>query len=97
MIRRSLILAAVLLLLGGAFARAAETSLDADMMRAALRTAAPEEDGFITYVLELVAEGRLPASLVHSTFLWATKKPRHRFQYFRRGLIVRAADLGYRI
>ncbi len=72
----------------------AQAQLDAETMRAALRTATPEEDGFIDYVLELVDQGRLPRALVESTFQWARKKARHRFQYFRYGLIVRAAQQG---
>ena len=33
--------------------------------------------------------------LLESTFLWARKKPvEHRFQYFKQGLILRAAKLG---
>jgi len=73
---------------------AAQARLDAETMRSALRTATPEENGFIDYVLALVDEGRLPRWLVESTFQWARKKPRHRFQYFKRGLIVRAAQIG---
>jgi len=86
----------VLLVLGAwlAWADRAQAQLDAETMRSALRTATPEEDGFIDYVLDLVDEGRLPLSLVESTFQWARKKPRHRFQYFRFGLIVRAAQQG---
>jgi hypothetical protein len=74
------------------------TRLDADTMKAALRTAAPEEAGFIDYVLILVGKGKLPADLVDSTFQWARKKPaKHRFQYFKQGLIVRAENIGIRI
>jgi hypothetical protein len=29
-----------------------------------------------------------------STFLWARKKPRHKFQYFKQALTVRAAGIG---
>lgn len=72
----------------------AAAQLDAQTMRSALRTATPEEEGFIDYVLTLVDQGRLPRPLVESTFQWARKKPRHRFQYFRYGLILRAAQKG---
>jgi hypothetical protein len=73
---------------------AAATSLDASTMKAALRTATPEEDGFIDKVLTLVERKVLPADLVESTFLWAKRKPRNKFQYFKRGLTVRAAQQG---
>jgi hypothetical protein len=63
-------------------------------MKAALHTATPEEDGFIDRALALVDKGVLPLDLVQSTFLWAKKKSRYKFQYFKRGLILRAAQQG---
>jgi len=71
--------------------------LDAATMKAALRTAAPEEDGFVDRVVRLANANRLPRSLVRSTFLWARKKPRWKFQYFRMGLILRAHWRGIRL
>ena len=91
----------LLSILGGwvaaAWPRPARAALDADTMKAALRTATPEEDGFIDHVLALVEAGRLPRSLVESTFQWARRKTKNRFQYFRHGLIVRAAAEGIAI
>jgi hypothetical protein len=73
----------------------AEASLpDADAMKAALRTATPEEDGFIERVLTLVKKKALPEDLVESTFIWAKKKMNNKFQYFKRGLILRAGQQG---
>jgi len=71
--------------------------LDAQTMKAALHTDTPEEEGFIEYVFAKVSKGQLPESLVNSTFLWARKKPRHQFQYFKRGLILRATELGIKL
>jgi hypothetical protein len=68
--------------------------LDADTMKVALHTATPQEDGFIDYVLARVKAGKLPLDLVESTFLWAKKKPRNKFQYFKSGLIRRAEERG---
>jgi hypothetical protein len=78
---------------------AADTArLDAATMKAALRTTTAEENGFIDYVLTKVSKGLLPAALVDSTFQWARKKPyKHRFQYFKYGLLVRAEKLGIKI
>lgn len=74
------------------------TRLDAATMKAALRTTAVEEEGFIDYVLTKVNKGLLPADLVDSTFQWARKKPyKHRFQYFKQALIVRANNIGIKI
>jgi len=75
-------------------AQAASPRLDADTIKAGLRTATPEEDGFVDMVVDRVDQGKLPASLVHSTFQYARKKRRHRFQYFKRALIIRAAAIG---
>jgi hypothetical protein len=93
--RFSLSLALAFALSAVAWSRAAEaSSLDADTMKVALRTATPEENGFIEYVLDRVDKGTLPVDLVESTFLWAKKKPRNKFQYFKRGLILRAEREG---
>lgn len=80
-----------------AVATAEETKLNAEQMKAVLGTATPEENGFINRVVTMVEQGQLPASLVESTLLWARRKPDHRFQYFKRGLILRAAKEGIRI
>jgi hypothetical protein len=68
--------------------------LDANSMKAVLRTATPEEDGFIDRVLMLVDRGTLPLDMVESTFLWARKKPQRKFQYFKWGLTYRAQQQG---
>jgi hypothetical protein len=95
-------LAAVLLF--PTVADAQRMSLSADELRDALRTARPEENGFIDDVVDRVnnanrpANERLPAAMVESTFHWARgKNTRYRFQYFRRGLTVRAAKIGVRL
>ena len=71
-----------------------DNPLDAKTMQVALHTATPEENGFIEYVLHRVDKGTLPLDLVESTFLWAKKKPQRKFQYFKRGLILRAEEKG---
>lgn len=85
-------------------AGAKRTSLTAEEIRNGLQTARPEEDGFIADVVDRVnnanrpANQRLPASMVESTFQWArSKNSRHRFQYFRRALTIRAARIGVRL
>jgi hypothetical protein len=87
----------LLALLAAASTRTAKADpfpLDADTMKAALRTAAPEEDGFIDIVLAKTNKGILPQDMVMSTFLWAKRKPVHKFQYFKQGLILRAQAAG---
>ncbi len=74
---------------------AGSTRLDAATMKAALHTTLIEEGGFIDDLLIKVNRGTLPADMVDSTFQWARKKPvRHRFQYFKQAMIVRAASIG---
>ncbi len=94
----------VLLLLSAAILAAAnqpvaaqQTRLDAATIKAGLRTTTTEEKGFVDRVLLLVDQKTLPQSMVHSTYFWAKKKPRHKFQYFRFAMIVRASRIGVRL
>jgi hypothetical protein len=100
MYRRSFLAVTSLSLLAGAagVARAdGAIRLDAATIKAALRTTTIEEAGFVDRVVASVDAGTLPASLVDSTLQWARRKPRHKFQYFKRALIERAARQGITI
>ena len=68
--------------------------LDAGTIQAGLRTATAKENDFVDDVVGLVEQGKLPSKMVYSTFQWARKKPRRRFQYFRKALTLRAARIG---
>jgi hypothetical protein len=78
-------------------------SVTADEMKVALRTERKEEDGFIEDVVDRVvnpkrpADERLPAEMVEGTFQWARQKAYYRFQYFKRGLTLRAAKIGVKL
>ena len=83
---------------------ARQTGLTVDEIKNGLRTASPEENGFVEDIVDRVnnanrpSNERLPAAMVQSTFQWARgKNSRHRFQYFRRALILRAAQIGVRL
>jgi hypothetical protein len=95
----ALLLALLLVpLMAGLAAADTPNRLSADIIKAALRTAKPEEDGFVEHVVHLADTGVLPKSMLHGTFQWARRKPvRHRFQYFKRGLTIRAAKAGISI
>jgi hypothetical protein len=98
MIRNCLLFSLTFVLLLAAVSGRTEASpLDADVMKAALRTATPEEDGFINRVLMLVDRGKLPLDMVESTFLWARKRPQRKFQYFKWALTYRAQQQGIKI
>jgi len=71
--------------------------LDADQIKAALHTSRDIEDGFVDRAVSLVQAGTLPRNLFTSTFLWARKKPSHKFQYFKQALTLRAAELGIKL
>ena len=75
----------------------AGVGMDAATMRAALHTTPDEEQGFIDRALALVEQNKLPADMVRSTFLWARRKTRHQFEYFKYALTVRAADFGVQL
>ncbi|MGQ9503424.1 MAG: hypothetical protein ACUVQG_01430 [Thermogutta sp.] len=77
-------------------AQAAEW-LNAELLKAALHTATPEEEGFVEYVVELVQQGKLPAQILQSAYLWAQKRPKYKFQYFKRAVIYLANQKGIRV
>ena len=60
----------------------------------ALHTTSDIEGGFVDRTVAMVRAGTLPRDLFTSCFIWARKKPRHQFQYFRQALTIRAAEIG---
>ncbi len=86
-----------LLVLSSTITRAATpVELDAERIKAGLRTTEIEEDGFVDRALRLVEEGKLSAATVQSTFVWARKKSVHKFQHFRYGLLERTPNAAVR-
>jgi hypothetical protein len=71
--------------------------LDAAQIKAVLKTAQPEENGFVERVVAKANEGKLPGKLIEKAVLWARQKPKHRFQYFKAALIEMASRAGYSI
>jgi len=70
--------------------------LDADTIQAGLRTADPNEEAYIRYIVTLVEQGRLPRAMVEATFQWARRSAPYpkKFQYFKHGLITQARTIG---
>lgn len=87
-----LAMAIVICLLSARVARADD--LDPEQIKAALHTITDIEEGFVDRAIKLVKAETLPRDMFDSTFLWARKKPRHKFQYFKQALTVRAAGIG---
>jgi hypothetical protein len=58
----------------------------------------PEDQAFVDHVVIMVEQNRLPMELVKSTFQWARRKKKpYPFPYFRKGLEIRAAEIGVKI
>ena len=69
-----------------------------DQLKNGLRVRRPGDLAFIDKVVEQVEQGRLPISLVKSTFQWArTKMTRYPFPYFAKALRIRAGKLGIKL
>lgn len=68
--------------------------LDVKTITAGLRTTHIEEDGFIEEVVDMANNGELSWAIVDNSFSWAKRKPKNRFQYFRKALIELAARQG---
>jgi hypothetical protein len=90
----SIIIGAVIVLLAVRVARADNLELDPDQIKAMLHTTSDIEGGFVDRVVGMVKAGTLPRDLFTSCLIWARKKPRHQFQYFKQALTVRAAEIG---
>jgi hypothetical protein len=96
---RTIVLSCVVAAMAGVWAQkaSAEVKLDAAQIKVGLRTVTPNDEGFVDRVVKMTNDGRLPVSLVDSTFQWARKKSQNQFQYFKRALILRAAKQGITI
>ena len=77
--------------------RGGEVASLKDQLEKGLRARRPEEFAFIAKVVSLVNEGRLPLSLVKSTFQWARRKQPYQMPYFQKALRIRAARIGVAI
>ena len=86
----------------GALPRAAmaETDQDGvtpleDRLKTGLRVKAPRDVRFVETVARRVREGRLPAKVVDSTYIWAVGRGRkHPFPAFEHVIRLQAANLG---
>jgi hypothetical protein len=88
------LLLAPLVLISSQTIFADQTIVDADAMKKLLKPPTPDDNAFIDRIVRMVNKGKLPPDLVDTTLKWARKKGKHRFQYFKEALILRAADRG---
>lgn len=68
-----------------------------DQLEKGLYARRPSEFAFLDRVIKSVDQGKLPRSVVQSTFLYARKKPSKRLQYFQFALQLRAKKLGVKL
>jgi hypothetical protein len=64
--------------------------LDAQTLKYTLGVGRPEDKAFIDRVVAKMEAGELPQSIVEKCFVWAKKKPKNKFEYFKRALIALA-------
>ncbi|MCR9117000.1 MAG: hypothetical protein NXI22_08665 [bacterium] len=64
-----------------------------EVLKARLYARRDEEIAYIDAVTKMVDEGKLPRSLVQSTYLWARYKKPRPFIYFQRALQLRAEKM----
>jgi hypothetical protein len=70
---------------------------DADTMKKILRPPTEEDALWLDKIVKKVNRGKLPVDLVESTLIWARKKGKNRFEYFKNALILRAERQGISI
>ena len=70
---------------------------DADTMNKILRPPTDEDAQWLEKIVKKVNRGKLPVDLVESTLIWARKKGKNRFEYFKNALILRAERQGITI
>ncbi len=98
--RRSFLMASLAFATLGIAGQATEPAVDGptanleQTLKNELRARRPVEFEFIHMVAVKVQTKELPAELVQSTFLWARKHRPYPYQYFERGLRVRAQRIG---
>jgi len=66
-----------------------------EQLKLGLKARREIEFKYIESVAKSVENKTLPLELVRSTFLWARKKKPYPFQYFQRGLRIRASKAGF--
>ena len=74
-------------------AEAASQRLDAATLKHTLQVGRPEDKAFIDRVVAMINAGDLPRSIVEKCYLWARKKRKHKFHYFKWALISLAAKI----
>lgn len=80
--------------LGGTALLRAQEPLDAEKIRAALKTSEIEEGNYISFLVTLVNQSRLPRVVFDTSYRWVQRKGYLRFQFFKRAVIAQADRAG---
>jgi hypothetical protein len=67
-----------------------QEKLDPEALKAALRTTTIEENNYISFLVTLVEQERLPRVMFDAAFRWARNKTYRQFQFFKRAVIAEA-------
>ncbi len=100
MYRRTLLIAVLLgLVLAPRPEKLAQAAvrLDVPTIKRALQVTEKENRGFVERVVGLMNKGRLSRKSVTIAFWKATKRTRHKFQYFKAAMIYLAAREGVKL
>ena len=71
--------------------------LDANTIKMVLLVGRPEDKAFIDQVVALREAGKLKRETVQKCFLWARKKSKNKFHYFKFAIIQLAAKEGVKL
>jgi hypothetical protein len=74
--------------------RGQEVALDPEAIKASLHTTAIEENNYVSFLVTLVNQSRLPRVTFDTSLRWARNKSYHRFQFFKRASIAQADRIG---
>ena len=80
--------------LAGECSAQTQEKLDADVLKAMLRTTTIEENDYIPFLVTLVDQDRLPRVMIDTALRWARNKTYRQFQFFKRAVIAEADRSG---
>ena len=80
--------------LAGECSAQTQEKLDPEALKAALRTTTIEDNNYISFLVTLVDQGRLPRVMFDTAFRWARNKTYRQYQFFKWAVIAEAERAG---
>ncbi len=81
---------ALWLTLAGEAPAQTQEKLDPEALKAALRTTTIEDNNYISFLVTLIDQERLPRVMFDTAFRWARNKTYRQYQFFKRAVIAEA-------